>query len=192
MASRRADSAARRSAQNALYHIAQTVTRLLAPVLSFTAEEVWATLNGNADDSVFLHTWYQQALPRDAAALRARWSGIREVRAMTQKELEALRVAGGIGSSLQAEVVLHACGAKYSALASLQDDLRFVLITSQAKVLEVADPAQEKITVTPSAAVKCERCWHYRSDVSADPAHPGLCGRCQANLYGTGEARSYA
>ena len=101
-------------------------------------------------------------------------------------------MTGAIGSSLQAEVVLHAYGAKYSVLASLQDDLRFVLITSQAKVLEVADPAQEKIAVTPSAAVKCERCWHYRSDVRADSPHPGLCGRCQANLYGLGEARSYA
>ena len=187
-----ANSKPRRSAQNALYHIIHALTRLLAPVLSFTGEEIWVALTGNADDSVFVHTWYRHDLPKDAAALRARWSGIRELRAIAQKELEAVRVAGGIGSSLQAEVVVHASGAKYAVLASLKDDLRFVLITSQATVVEVADHAQEKIVVTPSVEQKCERCWHYRADVSTDPAYPGLCGRCVANLHGAGEARSHA
>ena len=187
-----ANSQARRSAQNALYHITHALTRLLAPVLSFTGEEIWTALTGNADDSVFEHTWYRHELPKDAAALRARWNGIRELRAVAQKELEAVRVAGGIGSSLQAEVAVHASGAKYAVLASLKDDLRFVLITSQATVVEVADHAQEKIVVTPSAEQKCERCWHYRADVNANPAYPGLCGRCVANLHGAGEARSHA
>ncbi len=186
------DSKARRAAQNALYHIAHALTRLLAPVLSFTGEEVWAALTGNADDSVFVHTWHRYDMPKDAAALRARWGAIRELRVTVQKELETLRVAGDIGSSLQAEVVIHASGAKYAVLASLKDDLRFALITSQARVVEVNDPAQEKIVVTPSVERKCERCWHYRADAGTDSAHPGLCGRCISNLYGTGEPREHA
>jgi len=186
------DSAARRSAQNALYHITHALTQLLAPVLSFTGEEVWEVLTGQADDSVFLHTWYRQALPKDAAGLRAKWRALREIKASVAKHLEEVRVSGAIGSSLQAELEIHASGAKYVLLQGLENDLRFVLITSQATVLEVADPAHEKILVTPSSAQKCERCWHYRADVGADAAHPGLCGRCHSNLFGAGEPRSHA
>ena len=101
-------------------------------------------------------------------------------------------MSGAIGSSLQAELEIYASGAKLALLQGLEDDLRFVLITSQAKVVAVADPTQEKIVVTPSSAAKCERCWHYRADVSADAAHPGLCGRCHSNLFGAGEVRSHA
>ena len=186
------DSLARRSAQNALYHITHALTRLLAPVLSFTGEEVWAVLTGSADDSVFLHTWYKQVLPKDAAGLRAKWRALREIRAEVAKHLEEVRVSGAIGSSLQAELEIHASGAKYVLLQGLENDLRFVLITSQAKVVEVADVAQEKIVVTPSTAQKCERCWHYRDDVGADGGHPGLCGRCHSNLFGAGEPRNHA
>lgn len=186
------NSRARRSAQNALYHITHILTRLLAPVLSFTGEEVWAVLTGREDDSVFLHTWYRHPLPRDAAALRARWQAIREVKAAVQKRLEEVRAAGGIGSSLQAEVVIHASGAKYAVLRELEDDLRFVLITSRAEVIEVPDAARERIEVMPSPHPKCERCWHWRADVGSDPAHPTLCGRCLANLFGGGEPRRHA
>jgi len=100
-----------------------------------------------------------------------------------------VRVAGGIGSSLQAEVTLHASPATQALLAPLGDDLRFVLITSQAHVV-AADA--DRIVVTPSAAKKCERCWHYRDDVDAHAEHPGLCGRCISNLHGEGEARIHA
>lgn len=186
------NSRARRSAQNALYHITHTLTRLLAPVLSFTGEEVWAVLTGREDDSVFLHTWYRHPLPRDAAALRAKWQAIREVKAAVQKRLEEVRAAGGIGSSLQAEVTIHASGAKYAVLRELEDDLRFVLITSRAEVIEVPDAALERIEVTPSPHPKCERCWHWRADVGSDPSHPTLCGRCLANLFGGGELRRHA
>jgi len=111
------------------------------------------------------------------------------VRAEVQKELETVRVAGGIGSSLQAEVTLHAGADPQALLAPLGDDLRFVLITSQARLVAAA---ADRIEVTPSAAKKCERCWHYRDDVDAEAAHPGLCGRCVTNLFGAGEVRSHA
>ncbi|MDP1682911.1 MAG: isoleucine--tRNA ligase [Burkholderiales bacterium] len=186
------DSKPRRSAQNALYHITHALTRLLAPILSFTGEELWASLTKNEDDTVFVQRWHHFDLPKHAAELRAHWGAIREVRADVQKQLEAVRVSGEIGSSLQAEVMIHASGAKHAVLASLQDDLRFVLITSQAHVVEVADPAAEKTVVSSSAQLKCERCWHYRADVNADPKHHGLCGRCVSNLHGPGEPRTHA
>jgi isoleucyl-tRNA synthetase len=103
-----------------------------------------------------------------------------------------VRTSGAIGSSLQAELTVKASGDKYRALASLEDDLKFVFITSQASVVEVAGEAEESVEVTPSAAEKCERCWHYRRDVGHDHAHPGLCGRCTSNLFGAGEARRFA
>jgi isoleucyl-tRNA synthetase len=183
-----ADSRARRAAQNALHHLTHALVRWMAPILSFTGEEVWEQLAGH-DDSVFLHTWH--ALPEQAGEteLLDRWSGIRAVRARVSKELELVRVAGGIGASLQAEVTLHASPETRALLAPLGDDLRFVFITSRARVV-AADA--DRVEVTPSAAQKCDRCWHYRDDVDAHPEHPGLCGRCVSNLYGPGEARSHA
>ncbi len=188
-----ADSPARRSAQNALHHIVQTLVRLMAPVLCFTAEEIWRVLSGRDDDSVMLRTWHE--LPPaagDEAALVARWGRLRETKADVQKLLEELRVAGRIGSSLAAEVDIHAFGDKHDLLASLGDDLRFVLITSRASVHRAAEAAGEHIEVAPSAHAKCARCWHYRDDVGADPQRPELCGRCVSNLFGAGELRTHA
>jgi len=210
-----ADSRARRAAQNALYHLTHALTRWMAPILSFTGEEVWTQLAGE-DNSVFLHVWHEFPDPRphpntlplrgtevpqageganaepkpiNEADLLERWTRIRAVRAEVQKELETVRVAGGIGSSLQAEVILHARPDTRALLAPLGDDLRFVLITSQARIV-AADA--DRVEVTPSAAKKCDRCWHYRDDVDAHAEHPGLCGRCVSNLYGDGEARTHA
>jgi isoleucyl-tRNA synthetase len=185
-------SLARRSAQTALWHITQTLVRLMAPILSFTAEEAWAVMSGDAEDSVMLHSFHK--LPEMAAdeALASRWATIRAVRAEVMKEIEAVRTAGQVGASLQAEITLHAAGEKFAALAALGDDLRFVFITSSASVAEVASEADEKIIVTPSAHQKCGRCWHYRADVGRNPEHPELCGRCDDNLHGAGEARSHA
>ncbi len=182
------NSRARRAAQNALHHITHALVRLLAPILSFTGEEVWVQLAGE-DDSVFFHTWHDLPGQTDEARLLQNWMGIRALRAEVQKELEAVRIAGGIGSSLQAEVEIHASPATRALLDPLDDDLRLVLITSQARVV-AADA--DRIVVHPSSAPKCERCWHYRDDVGADPAHPGLCGRCVSNLFGEGETRSHA
>jgi isoleucyl-tRNA synthetase len=181
------DSKARRAAQNALHHITHALVRWMAPILSFTGEEVWGQLAG--DDSVFLHTWHALPTQADEADLLDRWTRIRAVRAEVQKELEVVRVAGGIGSSLQAEVTLQASPDIQALLSPLGDDLRFVLITSQARVI----PSEtDRVEVTPSSAKKCERCWHYRDDVDAHAEHPGLCGRCVSNLYGEGEVRSHA
>ena len=183
-----ADSRARRAAQNALYHLTHALTRWMAPILSFTGEEVWEQLAGE-NDSVFLHVWHDLPAQADEADLLNRWADIRAGRAVVQKELESVRVAGGIGSSLQAEVTLHANHDTYKIYAPLGDDLRFVLITSQARLVSAES---DRIDVTPSAAKKCDRCWHYRDDVDAHADHPGLCGRCVSNLYGDGEARTHA
>ncbi len=184
------DSIPRRAAQSALWHILQTVTRLMAPVLSFTAEEIWATTRQG--ESVMLATWHELPALAEESALAGRWSGLRDVRAEVTKAMEALREAGKIGSSLQAEVEIRACGDKYDLLATLGDDLRFILICSKATLSQVATIEDEQIIVTPTAHVKCARCWHWRDDVGHDAAHPELCGRCTSNLFGTGEARHFA
>jgi isoleucyl-tRNA synthetase len=188
----RADSAPRRSAQNALWHITTSLLRLMAPILSFTAEEAWRVFAGKPGDSVFFHTWHAFPPVDAAATLLARWSAIRAVKADVQKELEALRVAGRIGSSLAAEVEVRAAGERFDVLAALGEDLRFALLTSGAKVARAAADAEQAVVAMPSAHAKCERCWHYRADVGAHAAHPALCGRCVSNLDGAGETRRFA
>jgi isoleucyl-tRNA synthetase len=187
-----AASSARRSAQSALYHITHSLLRLFAPMLSFTAEEGWEHFGRDDTDSVFLHPLYVLPQAAGAAALERRWDAVREVRGAVQRELEQLRVKGEIGSSLAAEVEVRASGDRYEALAALGNDLRFVLITSQAEVVRVPEEASEGVSVRASGHDKCPRCWHYRADVGDDAAHPELCGRCVANLYGAGEARIHA
>jgi isoleucyl-tRNA synthetase len=191
------DSLARRSAQTALWHIAHSLLRVMAPILSFTAEEAWAVFAGqqafaDSDETIFTQTlWTFPAVP-DGAALLEKYAQLRAVRTDVTKQLEEVRASGAIGSSLQAELALKASGEKYALLSSLDDDLKFVFITSQASVEQVADADQEAVAVTPSDAPKCERCWHYRRDVGHDHAHPGLCGRCTSNLFGAGEKRRFA
>jgi isoleucyl-tRNA synthetase len=182
----------RRSAQGALHHIAHSLVRLFAPILSFTADEVWQSLVDTAEDSVLLHTWHELPLQQDEEALMARWARIRELRSQVQGRLEEARVRGEIGSSLAAAVEIHTSGEDFSLLDSLGDDLRLILVTSSARVSRSEDSTREGTRVTPSAHPKCERCWHYRADVGVDPSHPAICGRCVANLYGSGEARRYA
>jgi isoleucyl-tRNA synthetase len=182
-------SRARRSAQTALALIRDALLELMAPVLSFTAEEAWRIVHPG-DATIFCRTWSDGLpAPADADRLASKWARILAVRGAVQKELETLRQDGRIGSSLQAEVAIGAAGDDYDALASLQDDLRFVLITSAATVTRADALA---IKVTPSAHPKCERCWHYRADVGSDAAHVTLCGRCVSNMAGPGEARAFA
>jgi isoleucyl-tRNA synthetase len=170
----------------------------MAPILSFTAQEAWETLQGG-EASVFEQTWYDHPVPRDAATLGARWKKLRALRSDVLKQLEALRIAGSIGSSLAGEVELYANGENRKFLESFADDLRFVFITSQARLVDApsADAIAStlpdvSIRVTPSPHGKCERCWHVREDVGADPAHAQLCGRCVSNLFGAGEPRRHA
>ena len=194
------NSLARRSAQNALYHITHSLVRLMAPVLSFTAEEAWEILTGERDVGVFEQQWYGTpnlgmfgiSLGPYDPGLMDQWRSIRIWRADVNKHLEAVRADGKIGSSLQAEIDIYATRAGYEALTRLEEDLRLVMITSRVTVHYVATEAEQRIMVTPSAHPKCERCWHYRADVGADAQHATLCGRCVSNLYGSGEERRYA
>ena len=184
-----ADSRARRSAQSALWHITQTFVKLMAPILSFTAEEAWQELSKDAGQSLMLETWQPLPAQDGEAELLAKWALIRSVRGEVTKVLEDLRIEGRIGAPLQAAVSIAADGDKYDALVSLGDDLKYVFIVSAASVVK---SAEEKVGATPLAHAKCERCWHVREDVGADAAHPDLCGRCVSNLFGEGEARSCA
>ena len=179
----KADSQPRRSAQTALYHITHSLVRLMAPVLTFTAEELWQVFTGKADDSVFFHTWHALPRPADGAGLLAKWSRLRELRDPVRKSIESLRAEGKVGSSLQAEVEIQADGGDYEALESLGAELKFLLLTSAARVQR----GEAQVKVTPSPHTKCERCWHYTADVNGE----GLCARCQTNLQGQGEVRRH-
>ena len=180
-------SIARRSAQTALWQVTHAMLRWMAPFLSFTAEEAWPILAPGQSPSIFTETFWRFDAPDHT--LLAKWQRVRAIRDEVNKAIETVRTAGGVGSSLQAEVALSVNAADHALLATLGDDLKFVWITSQA-ALQRGDTLA--VTVTPSAATKCERCWHWRSDVGHDAAHPALCGRCTTNLYGAGESRRIA
>ena len=197
-----ADSQPRRSAQTALYHLAEALACWIAPVLSFTAEEIWENLPGQHSQSVFLTTWYE--LPSDGeddAFDDAFWSRCQQVRQDVNKALEASRAEGQVRGSLDAKVVLYANAELKSILERLDDELRFVLITSDARC-EPLDQAPAdafsgdleglKVLVIASEAAKCERCWHKREDVGQVGEHPTICVRCVTNIDGDGEVRHYA
>ncbi len=178
-------SLARRSAQTALHQITHAMLRWMAPFLSFTAEEAWKIFG--ASESIFIETYAE--FPAPDTALLAKWSRIREVRDAVNKDIEALRADGKVGSSLQANVVLQVNADDHALLASLGDDLKFVFITSAIELI-AGDALQASVSASIDA--KCERCWHYRADVGIDPAHPTICGRCTSNLFGLGEDRKFA
>jgi isoleucyl-tRNA synthetase len=178
-------SKARRSAQTALHQISQALLRLMAPFLSFTAEEAWQVV-GNSE-SIFMETYAKFDTPDEA--LLAKWSRIREIRDVANKEIEVLRAAGTVGSSLQTNLRLEVDAADHAILSSLGADLKFIFITSAINL--VASQAINTVANISNDA-KCERCWHYSPDVGSDAAHPTICGRCSSNLYGVGEVRTVA
>ena len=180
-----AKSLARRSAQTALHAITHAMLRWMAPFLSFTAEEAWKIFG--TSESIFIETYAELAAPDEA--LLAKWSRIRELRDAVNKDIEALRADGKVGSSLQANVALQVNADDHALLASLGDDLKFVFITSA--ITLIAASVQQASVIT-SSDIKCERCWHYRDDVGIDPAHPTICARCTGNLFGAGEDRKFA
>jgi isoleucyl-tRNA synthetase len=180
---------ARRSAQTAMFHIAESIVRWLAPILSFTAEEIWRHLPGARLESVFLSTWHD--LP-EVPATAINWPALIALRAHVVHKLEELRDAGAIGSSLDAAVDVHAAPAAYNDLNALGDELRFLLITSEARLHNDAAAAEEVIEVRPCTDLKCVRCWHHRGDVGSHPEHPQLCARCVRNLSLPGERRVFA
>ncbi|WP_295542885.1 isoleucine--tRNA ligase [uncultured Thiohalocapsa sp.] len=198
-----ANSRARRSCQTAMYHIIEAMSRWLAPILSFTADEIWQHIPGARDAHVFTATWYEGLCALDAQDPydRALWAQVLAARTAVGKQLETARKAGLIGAALDAEVDLYCAPEIAQALARLGDELRFVLITSEARVhpLEArpqsaADTDVDGLAVAVSASEhpKCVRCWHHRADVGADAVHPELCGRCVDNVTGDGEQRRFA
>jgi isoleucyl-tRNA synthetase len=178
-------SLARRSAQTALWNITHAMLRWMAPFLSFTAEEAWKVFGHSP--SIFLEEYAEIGSPD--TALLAKWERIRAVRDLANKEIEALREKGQVGSSLQARLLITAGPEDHALLASLGEDLKFVFIASAVRL----EPGEAlAIQAQPSADTKCERCWHWRDDVGTDAAHATLCGRCVSNLFGAGEARVHA
>ena len=192
-----ADSLARRSAQSALYHIAHAMVRWMAPVLSFTAEEVWQYLPGASNESVFLQTWYEGLIGdfNNSAIDIAR-----DVNVHLRKELEKMRRDKVIGSSLDAEVDIYCNDENYQALGHLKDELRFVFITSGARIHLLSEKPKEATDIDKSLAImvikssyqKCVRCWHHREEIGENEAHKDLCGRCIENVAGEGENRVFA
>jgi isoleucyl-tRNA synthetase len=185
-------SLARRSAQTALWHITHAMLRWMGPFLSFTAEEAWKVFSpakpGAEKSSIFVET-FSDVSAWGGDELLAKWARIRAIRDVANKEIEAVRTAGRVGSSLQANLTIGADATDHPLLASLGEGLRFVTITSHALLIDAPELA---VTVTPSDATKCDRCWHYREDVGVDLVHPTICGRCVSNLYGSGEIRKVA
>jgi isoleucyl-tRNA synthetase len=195
-----ANSLPRRSAQTAMYHIADAMVRWLAPILSFTAEEVWSFMPGDRNESVFLNAWHQFPAGAERGS-EIDWPAFIALKADVARQLERLRTAGQIGAPLEAEVAIYAPAAEAEKVSALRDELRFLLITSQARVIESdrppadAVPSQAEnvwIEVKPSSQPKCVRCWNLRADVGSDPRHPELCARCVVNIDGPGEERRFA
>jgi len=197
------DSLARRSAQTSLFHLAEALCRWIAPILSFTAEELWENIPGDRVNSVFLTEWYDALpVPETEGPLNADfWSEMMSVRQQVNKALELAREQGNLRGSLDAAVTLYAEAPLSERLRSLGEELRFVLITSEATVAEMSSaPADAveaegmalRIQVEAAASEKCERCWHRRPDVGQHSAHPTLCGRCVTNIDGPGEVREFA
>lgn len=194
------DSLARRSAQTALQHVIEAMVRWIAPILSFTADEIWKEIAGEREASVFVAEWYSlPAAPADSFD-NAYWELIAQVKDAVNKVLEAKRTAGEVGGSLGAEVTLYCDAALQAQLQKLANELRFVLITSTAEVRSLADAqtadttelAGLKVLVKKSDHAKCARCWHHRADVGANTSHPEICLRCVENVDGKGEARQFA
>ncbi len=199
----KADSLARRSAQTAMYHVIEALTRWLAPIISYTADEIWQFIPGERNESVFLETWYEGLVKLDDNAVMNRdfWQKIMSVRAAVSKELEKSRAKGDIGSSLNAEIELYCNPELFDTLNQLSGELHFIFITSNASVIAdqfAPDDAIQtelegvKLKVIVSEYKKCVRCWHQRYDVGEHAEHPELCGRCEQNVVGKGENRLYA
>lgn len=201
-----ADSLARKSVQSALFHIVEALARWLAPILSFTAEEIWQNIPGERGETIFLEEWYKglSYFAEDEVMNAAFWDKIIDIRELVSKKLEELRVTKKIGSSLDAEVDLYCSEDIYKTLATLEDELRFTLITSYARIhpldampagaekTKLEDGGEITIAVKASAHPKCVRCWHHREDVGSNSDHPELCSRCVENVSANGEERQFA
>ena len=199
----KANGLARRSAQTAIFHVIEALSRWLSPIISYTADEIWQHIPGERRDSIFLETWYDDLFPLAAESTINTdcWDHIIASRMAVSKELEALRSHGKIGSSLNAEVVLYCSEEIFSSLQQIESELHFIFITSSAVIFPLKDASEDamqtdlaglKLKAVASNHEKCVRCWHHKSDVGSDTSHPELCGRCVENISGEGEVRHYA
>lgn len=198
----KADGIARRSCQSALYHIVEAMTRWIAPILSFTADEIWQQMPGDRDEFVFTGTWYENfGMQQADEQTDAFWASVQQVRDEVNKVLEQARSEKQVAGPLEAKVTLFADDALKAKLDSLEDELRFVLLTSETQVKALADAGDNaqateleglKVAIEKAAGEKCERCWQHREDVGHHHEHPTLCGRCVTNVSGDGEQRRFA
>ena len=197
------DSLARRSCQSALFLIAEAMVRWIAPILSFTADEVWQSLPGEREEFVFTQTWFEglASVTLDSDLSDDYWANLITVRDEVNKAIEQARREQRVGGSLEAEVTLYADEALTESLALLGDELRFVLLTSNTQIAPLASAGADavetelaglKLLVAKTEAAKCDRCWHHREDVGQVEAHPLLCTRCVTNIEGDGEQRQFA
>ncbi|PZO63691.1 MAG: isoleucine--tRNA ligase [Pseudoxanthomonas suwonensis] len=186
------DSPGRRSAQTAMYHIAEAFVRWIAPILAFTAEEIWGHLPGERAGNVLFTTWYDglQPLSADAALGAAAFDRLLQLREQVQGVLEPMRAAGTIGAALEAEITLTADESNAGWLAPLADELRFLFISGDVRVVDAAGIGLQ-VSAAKTDKAKCVRCWHHRTDVGAHAGHPDLCGRCVDNVAGDGETRRF-
>ncbi|MFT7375426.1 MAG: isoleucyl-tRNA synthetase, partial [Oceanospirillaceae bacterium] len=193
-----ADSLPRRSAQTAMYHLIETMTRWMAPILSYTADELWEHIPGNRAESVQLDVWYDIPRAKATSMTADYWTQIMAVKQAVNKSLELQRNVGVIGGSLSAEITLYAAPELRAQLLQLGDELRFVLLTSKASLEAGENGGAEtelaglRLDILATEHVKCERCWHHREDVGVVAAEPELCGRCIDNVSGAGEVRKFA
>ncbi|MEN4141095.1 isoleucine--tRNA ligase [Serratia marcescens] len=200
----KSDSVARRSCQTALYHIVEALVRWMAPIMSFTADEIWGFMPGKRAQYVFTEEWYDGlfGLAEGEPMNDAFWAELLKVRGEVNKVLEQARADKRLGGSLEAAVTLYADSELAARLNSLQDELRFVLLTSAASVAPLADaPADAqasellkglKIAFSTAPGEKCPRCWHYTTDIGLVAEHADICGRCVSNVAGDGEKRNFA
>ena len=199
----KADSVARRSCQTALYHIAEALVRWMAPVMSFTAQEIWQVMPGNRDEFVFTGSWYQALDQMQTPSVMDNdyWQQVLQVKTAVNKAIEQARKDNKVGGSLEANARLYVTAELASTLAKLEDELRFVLITSGAEVIEVSSAPEGAqateveglwLDIQKAEGEKCVRCWHHREDVGQQTEHKELCLRCVENVDGEGESRQYA
>jgi isoleucyl-tRNA synthetase len=192
------DSHGRRSAQSAMYRIAEAFVRWIAPVLSFTADEMWGYLPGSVDgatrkDYVLFATWYDGLAPmgEDATPSAKEFDALLALREQVSKVLEPMRASGTIGAALEAEIDLKCGVSDQNWLAPLVDELRFLLISGDVSLVADGDAHEITVSARRTGKAKCVRCWHHRDDVGTDAAHPQLCGRCVSNIEGPGEDRRW-
>ena len=180
---------ARRSAQTALYHITKALLGIVSPILAFTADEAWEVLVRDNNDSTLFHTHHQLPIIANADILIDKWSKLQEFRSVVLKELEAKRTEGLIGASLQAELIIHANSELYQILATIGTDLKFAYMVS---AIHLHQSEVTSVAVQVSEQAKCERCWHYATDIGNNDEHPTICSRCVENVLGAGEIRAFA